>query len=130
MSNELQTQIDALQAKCTQLENERRAWKLRCEGVRAVLETFLEESILNKILGRASNSEEANAGDVSIKQTADAYRKLADRIELLEHDAWTGAATLVRTFIKESRLVTPDHASVFVREWRDQFKKLWPDEPL
>ncbi len=80
--------------RCTALENEKRMWKARAKAAHDILTMLMMElPIMNRIMGLGVTEDEIR--DV----TGDAW-DLHMRVDQLERDVWTGAARMVRDFIK------------------------------
>ncbi len=122
--------VDELQARCTELENERRMWKSRCEACQILINAAVEISI---------SMLEGEAGEVA--ETFALIEQVMKRNARLESDAWSRAAALAREFVRDCETPMGDYAPslvtpvgpgtveesprvYFIRRWHERFKEI------
>ena len=95
------SRIDELLREASALENERRRWKNQAESWKGAA-----KAIFMMVAAYYGAEEGKRADDV---------RKLTERLNLLEKDAWCGAANLARDFIEQAESPLMDYAPDLVR---------------
>lgn len=108
---ELQAQVDSLQARGTELVNENRMLRAQLDAAK----TILNHAHLELPIVVMTNADPEQYSKVNLK-------KLYERIELLEKDAWTQTTGAVREFLEEEKTI--GHRSEFVVKWATKFKAL------
>jgi len=113
--DELGSRVEELLRDASRLENERRSWKSRHE-----IQAQVIASLIGMIGARFGAEETPLLG-----QIAALYR----RADLLEKDAWCGAADLARKFVEQAEELGPrgtawSHTATgdFLSLWRDRFR--------
>jgi hypothetical protein len=122
---ELRQRIDALQARGSELENERRMWKARAAA---------KQKLLDALLLLWSNRWGYDGDDAAAQEL---IRQVAKRSDELERDAWCGAANELRAFVQDALLPMGDYApdlvlpvegsnpkSKFIARWTERFKRV------
>lgn len=94
--------IDELQKRGSELENDRRMWKSRALACRALVDALVEKSI--------ASMGDFGTGSISAKESATNLAKVAERVWLLEHDAWTQTTQIAKTFVREVKGIMDLHA--------------------
>lgn len=131
----LQARINELQARNTELENERRMWKARCESKRLLLEALIEGAEAS-YLKRDKVSDEVFAQlETSVMKR---IHEVMVRNDLLEIDAWTMTTQLAKDFLKRAKEVQDaeypsnekwgDMADDFINDFIEQFADLFKDK--
>lgn len=120
MGDHTQSQVDELQARCTQLEDERRMWKHRAE----VYEQAFSALVLHGAEVLFTCADNAEAAKAFYADAAARVSKIVHRADALEADAWTKCAAVARDFVEAS---VPDERQTidpwrFIDRWRATFK--------
>lgn len=115
----LSTRVDELQARGSELENERRAWKLRAETATAFLKDVLVDLPLAMRLIKAG-APMATSLETLLKRIKDE----SQRSDMLAKDAWTQTTQVAKEFVKEVELLSCSYQDGFVDHWADRFRKI------
>lgn len=128
---QLQARIDELQARNTELENERRMWKARNDAKQTLLVAMLEAAEAADI--EQNNRDVFDAVDSSVFKR---IHEVMVRNDHLEVDAWTMTTQLAKTFLKRAKNLyssMPDDewkadAAVFIGDFIEQFTDLFKEQ--
>lgn len=114
-----EARVTELQERLSALENERRMWRARAEAATACLRAVLVEVPLKQFeMG-------AQLDAIQLRHIFAEIRRIAERADMLEKDAWTKCSALAKEFVAmvedEGDNLGSDLAE-FVDHWRGRFK--------
>lgn len=127
---ERDARIDELQARGSELENERRMWKLRASTLRQLLDAALIELTVGfeKALEDSSETRDFAAHvEPMFRRTLAMIQRVANRADALEADAWCKAVGVARDFVKAVKDLpvagdTEGDYRVWIWRWKDRFE--------
>lgn len=120
-----------LQAHNTQLVNETRMLRAQLNAAKIVLNQSLVERPITVMMAISLGIDPGPSQYENVE-----LKKLYDRLELLEKDAWTQTGALAKQFVKAVKVWNENKSGIsqkeedwvsFVDEWADKFQALVGD---